>query len=159
MLFFSVHWLHHWKIKVVRVAWFPLENLNELSSKTISCHLYREYSPGKLSGFLPSYVLSLCTDAPSPHRRLSPDFFWRRGASVLRLVYSLPLACVAGVEKGRGREEGKKAGGLGTFPLLSSSMAEGWGGGLVCEQALYGQTELLRELARRLREGGALGPS
>ena len=27
---------------------------------------------------------------------------------------------VAGVEKGRGREEGKKAGGLGTFPLLSS---------------------------------------
>ena len=37
---------------------------------------------------------------------------------------------VAGVEKGRGREEGKKAGGLGTFPLLSSSMTGGGGEGL-----------------------------
>ena len=58
-----------------------------------------------------------------------PIFSEGRGASALRLVYSLPLACVAGVEKGRGREEGKKAGGLGMFPLLSSSMAGGWGGG------------------------------
>lgn len=82
-----------------------------------------------------------------------PIFSEGRGASALRLVYSLPLACVAGVEKGRGREEGKKAGGLGMFPLLSSSMAGGWGGWLVCEQALYGRTELLRELARRLRGG------
>ena len=32
----------------------------------------------------------------------------------------------------------------------------GGGGWLVCEQALYGRTELLRELARRLR-GGSLG--
>ena len=93
------------------------------------------------------------------YRRMSLAFSEGRGASVLRLVYSLPLACVAGVEKGRGREEGKKAGGLGTLPLLSSSMAGGWGGGLVCEQALYGLTELLRELARRLRGWGALGPS
>ena len=83
-----------------------------------------------------------------------PIFSEGRGASVLRLVCSLPLARVEGVEKGRVREEGEKAGGLGTSPLLSSSMA--WGGGLVCEQALYGRTELLRELARRL-SGESLG--
>jgi len=83
-----------------------------------------------------------------------PMFSEGRGASVLRLVCSLLLARVAGVEKGRGREEGKKVGGLGTFPLLSSSMAEGVG--LVCEQALYGRSELLRELARR-PGGKALG--
>ena len=113
--------------------------------------------------FLVSYRrMSLaCVQTPPPLTDVSlPIFSEGRGASVLRLVYSLPLACVAGVEKGRGREEGKKAGGLGTLPLLSSSMAGGWGGGgLVCEQALYGRTELLRELARRLRGWGALGPS
>ena len=86
-----------------------------------------------------------------------PIFSEGRGASVLRLVCSLPLARVAGVEKGRGREEGEKVGGLGTSPLLSSNMAgRGGGGRLVCEQALYGQTELLRELARRL-SGESLG--
>ena len=107
--------------------------------------------------FLVSYRrMSLaCVQTPPPLTDFSlPIFSEGRGASVLRLVYSLPLACVAGVEKGRGREEGKKAGGLGTFPLLSSSMAGVGGGGLVCEQALYGRTELLRELARRLRGGG-----
>ena len=82
--------------------------------------------------FLVSYRrMSLaCVQTPPPLTDVSlPIFSEGRGASVLRLVYSLPLACVAGVEKGRGREEGKKAGGLGTLPLLSSSMAGGWGGG------------------------------
>lgn len=78
--------------------------------------------------FLVSYRrMSLtCVQAPPPLTDVSlPIFSEGRGASVLRLVYSLPLACVAGVEKGRGREEGKKAGGLGTFPFLSSSIAGG----------------------------------
>ena len=113
------------------------------SSKTISYHLYREYSPGKLSGFLPSYVLSLCTDAPFPSPPLTdvslPIFSEGSGASVLRLVCSLPLARVAGVEKGRGREEGEKAGGLGTSPLLSSSMA-GVGGGSASKLSMAGQS-------------------
>ena len=82
--------------------------------------------------FLVSYrLMSLaCVQTPLPLTDVSlPIFSEGRGASVLRLVYSLPLAYVQGVGKGRGREEGKKAGGLGTFPLLSSSMAGGWGGG------------------------------
>lgn len=128
------------------------------SSKTITYHLHREYSSGKLSGFLPLVRMSLaCVQTPSTPPPLTdvslPIFSEGRGTSVLRLLCSLPLVRVAGVEKGRGREEGKKAGGLGTFRLQSSSMAGGVGAGLVCEQALYGRTELLRELARRLRGG------
>ena len=109
------------------------------SSKTISYHLYREYSPGKLSGFLPLVRMSLaCVQTPPPPPPPPPPpltdvslpiFSEGRGASVLRLVCSLPLARVAGVEKGRGREEGEKVGGLGTSPLLSSNMAGRGGGG------------------------------
>ena len=126
------------------------------SSKTISYHLDREYSPGKLSGFLPLVRMSLAcvqTPPPPPLTDVSlPIFSEGRGASVLRLVCSLPLARVEGVEKGRVREEGEKAGGLGTSPLLSSSMAWGGGAGLrasslwpdrapqrACSQAKWGK--------------------
>ena len=75
--------------------------------------------------FLVSYRrMSLtCVQAPPPLTDVSlPIFSEGRGASVLRLVYSLPLACAAGVEKGRGREEGKKAGGGGGAGLRASSL-------------------------------------
>ena len=112
--------------------------------------------------FLVSYRrMSLaCVQTPPPLTDVSlPIFSEGRRASVLRLVYSLPLACVAGVEKGRSREEGKKAGGLGTFPLLSSSVAGGWGGGgwSASKLSMAGQSSsdsLLAGLG-----GGALGPS
>ena len=63
---------------------------------------------------------------------------------------------MAGVEKGRGREEGEKARGLGTSPLLSSSMAGEEGGEAGLRASSLCRTELLRELARRLR-GESLG--
>ena len=75
-------------------------------------------------------------------------------------MYSLPLACVAGVEKGRGREEGKKAGGLGMFPLLSSSMAGGWGGGVAGLRASTLWPDRAPQRAcSQAKGGGALGPS
>ena len=65
-----------------------------------------------------------CVQTPPPLTDVSlPIFSEGRGASVLRLLYSLPLACVADVEKGRGREEGKKAGGGGGAGWSASKLS------------------------------------
>ena len=84
-----------------------------------------------------------------------PIFSEGRGVSVLRLVCSFPLARVAGVEKGRGREEGKKAGGLGTFPLLSSIMTGGGRGWSASKLSMAGQSSSESLLAGQ--GGGGLG--
>ena len=92
--------------------------------------------------FLVSYRrMSLaCVQTPPPLTDVSlPIFSEGRGASVLRLVYSLPLACAAGVEKGRGREEGKKAGGGGGAGLRASSLWPDRAPQIACSQAKGGK--------------------